>query len=246
MKRLFLVLLMLLLASCNTTAPQEGGNIHIVGKVGTAEVVQPENAKEDALLVYDEDSIRIEHKPNDELNITVETHPNGRVTREIDFNPVNEGTTVVSTIHADANTGSSFKDMARELNVFLQSAKIVLYVGIGFLVAGGLWAGFVRDFKTAGILAGIGMALMVGYAVLPQLYAHWAWIVLGLLIIPPILWFLHHRRTDRIGKAAQRAHLKMKEKYPEYAKESSLLFKEHLYPNDIKHVSKAKQQYKKL
>lgn len=228
---------LLFLAGCGTTR-QDGGSINFKSPFGTTRVEQPQNAKDSAHLDYNEEGLLIPHNPGDEFDIVITTLPNGKVVKEIKFKPTGKGEISLHSLNADSSTGTSYEDMAAQLDVFLKNAKVLLWVGIGFLVGGGLWIGFVKDFKTGFVLIGIGGLMLIGYAVMPQLYKHWVWLVLVGVAAIPIIWYTQYRKVSRIAKASVKAHEKLKAENPDVAKESTKVFKEHINPDDITEVKK--------
>ena len=76
------------LTACETNR-QEGGAIKVFAPLGSANVEQPENAKEPAKLGYSEDGVTIPHDKGDELNVTITKEDNGIVKKEIEFGPKN-------------------------------------------------------------------------------------------------------------------------------------------------------------
>ena len=130
--------------------------------------------------------------------------------------------------------------MTGELNVFLKNAKLIMWVGIGFLAAGGIFIGFLRDVRSGLILMGIGVVMLVGYAILPQLYTNWLLVlIIGILVIP-VYWFLNFKKHERVAKASIKAHEMLKHRDPKLAKEMSKEFKQHLNIKDIEHVNTLK------
>jgi len=219
---------------------QAGGMLDIQGRLGKAGVQQPENARDSATLTYNEDGVKIPMGDGDELEVIVDKGVLGGVRKTIMYKPKNKSNVEVSNITADGTTGTSHKDMVGQLKVFMKSAKIILWVGIGFLVSGGVFAGFLRDTRTGMILGGIGALMLIGFAVLPQIYANYL-LVLGILsIVIPVMWYLNMRRNERLLKASVETHEELKIKDPEKAKEQSNEFKQKIDPKDLDHVKKLK------
>jgi len=236
-----MLLCLFMFVGCMTLDRQSGGKASVEGKHSKADVTQAENAKSPAKLGYQEDGVTIPTNVGDELNIEVKTEPNGNVTKKIEFKPKTKAAEVViSGVNADVDTGNSYEDKLGQLKVFMANSKLIMIVGIGFLVAGGLFAGFLRDIRSGIILAGIGSGMLVLYALLPQLYANYAIILgVGALSIPAV-WYLHYKKTERIARASVKAYETLKVKNPELAKEHSKEFKQHIKPTDIDHAKKLK------
>lgn len=235
------ILLCLLFVGCMSLDRQSGGTIDVTGRLGQADITQAQNAKEPATLNYSEDGVTIPTNPDDELNIVVEKKPDGSITKSIKFKPKSQSSNVVvSGVNADADSGASWEDKVGQLQVFMKNAKLILWAGVGFLAAGGLFIGFLRDVRSGLVLGGIGVAMLVSYSILPQLYSNYA-IVLGMGVIAiPVMWYLHYKKTERIAKASVKAYETLKIKNPELAKEHSLHFKEHINPRDLEQVKKLK------
>ena len=229
--------------SCQSgLSKDKGGNIDLHGNLGSVTVEQPENAKEPAKGKYNENSVVIPMNEGDELEIHTVTEPNGKTDREVIFKPKNETEVQISVIEASGETGASYKDMVGELNVFLQNSKIIMWVGVGFLVAGGLFGGLLRDVRTGLVLGGIGVLMLGAYALLPTLYSNGALIIGGLVIVIPVLWWLDSKKHSRIAKASQKTHNKLKVTNPELAKKNADEFKKHLAPSDIDYLKKLDNQ----
>lgn len=230
-------------SGCETTPDrQQGGNIDVNTPISNVNVRQPENAENPATLDFSEDGAVIKYNKGDLLTLNVETRPDGTIIKRVDFEPQNENEMRLSNTSANVDTGSSYEDMVGQLNVFLQHAKLIMWVGIGFLAAGGLWAGLFRDFKTGIILGGIGALMLGGYAVLPQIYSNWLLVLVIGVVAVPIIWWLTHRQNTRISKASVLAYEKIKAKYPDIAKEMSSEFKIALPPKDIEKAKKIRNQ----
>lgn len=229
-----------LLSGCYTLDRQSGGSMKVNANHGNATVQQAENAKENAILDYKEDGVVIPANAGDELNVEIVTQTNGSTKKVITYKPTSKSEVRVSSVDTNANTGSSYEDMVGQLQVFMQNSKIILWVGLGFIAGGGIFVGMFRDVKSGAILAGIGAVMLVGYAILPQIYANYMIVVAIGAISIPILWYLHYSKTKRIAQASIKAHEELKRKDPVLAKEHSKHFKEHIKPNDLHHAKKLK------
>jgi hypothetical protein len=237
-----------MVGSCNHTQvkPTKGGNIETIGQLGSATVIQSEDAKEEAKLDYSEDGVEIPFNDGDSLTVTIEEKPDGKPMKEITFLPKNQGTAKVFSVATTADTGFSYKNTLGEFKVVMKEFRLIMWVGVGFIAVGGLFALGFKDFKSGGISGGIGALILGGYAILPQVYSNWLLVLcIGAAIIP-ILWFLTYRKKDRLVKASIRAHEKLKEKNPELAAEHSLYFKQDLNIKDIEHAKQIKIKDKKL
>lgn len=230
-----------MLTSCVTTDRQSGGTGDISGNHGGTRVEQAENASASAKADYNEAGIKIPVKKGDILNITVDKSNTGVSKTNIEYKANNDSLVEVTDIKGNLDTGTSHEDMVGQLTVFMDNVKIIMWVGIGFLVAGGVFAGFMRDIRTGIILGGIGAVMLVGYAIMPQIYANYMiFAVIGLIALP-VMWWLHSRTTTRLYHASQKSYERLKEKYPEIAKEQSDEFKKHINIKDIKHAKKIKE-----
>ena len=126
MKKLCLtvILMSLFLVGCKSTSRQAGGLLDVVGKIGSANVQQPENAKETAVLDYSEDGVTIPMNTGDELKVIVDKTSTGSIRKEIEFKPKNKSEVEVSNVTAKSNTGSSYEDLVGQLKVFMDNIKI--------------------------------------------------------------------------------------------------------------------------
>jgi hypothetical protein len=220
---------------------QKGGSARVNAQMGNVAASQPENAKEPAVIDYNEDSVKIPMNPSDSLDVTITNNPDGGVKKEIKFTPVGKPTEVtVSGVTAGANTGASWEDKLGQLKVFMQNSQFIMWAGVGFLTAGGIFMGFFRDIRSGLILIGIGGAMLISYAVLPQIYANWALLLVVGVIAVPIMWWLHYKKTERIARASIKAHESLKIKNPELAREHAKNFKEHIKPTDLNYAKKMK------
>lgn len=241
--KLSLLFMGFVIAGCVTnTDRQQGGNIDVNTPNSTINVQQPENAETPARLDFTEDGAVIRYDRGDILSLNVETRTDGTIIKRVDFEPQNPNEMRLNNTSANGGTGSSYEDLVGQLNVFLQHAKLIMWVGIGFLAAGGLWAGIFRDIKTGIILGGIGALMLGGYAILPQIYTHWLLILVIGVVAVPVIWWLTHRQNTRISKASIASFEKLKTKYPDIAKEMSSEFKAVLHPKDIEKAKKLKSQ----
>jgi hypothetical protein len=238
MKKLIVIFLtsLFLLTSCNTFERQQGGETEVRGQMGSAKVEQPENAKDGAYLDYNEDGVKIPVKKDDVVEIDVIKEKNGDSETKIVYKPANESQVEVSSIKAESNTGGSHKDIVGELDVFLKNSKSIMWIGIGFLVAGGIFGGLLKDARTGLVLGGIGALMLGAYAILPAVYSSGSLIVILGLGIIPVLWWLDSKKHKRIAAASQKVHNKLKELNPELAKEHAKDFKAHLHPKDIEYM----------
>lgn len=237
-KYIFAFVCLFLLFGCKTVDRQAGGGINFATQISNVQIDQPENAEEPAKLNFSEDGAVIRYDKGDVLSLNIETRPDGTINKKIDFQPQNKNELTVTNTSADIDTGSSYEDMVGQLNVFLQNAKVILWAGIGFLAAGGIFAGFFRDIRSGLILAGIGVAMLGGYALLPQIYSNWLLVLGGGVVIIPVFWWLTHRQDKRMLHASVIAYERLKIKYPDIAKEMSADFKAPLPKKDIDKAKK--------
>jgi hypothetical protein len=239
-KILLITVITLLLFGCKTVDRQSGGQINLATQYSNVEVKQPENAEDPAKLDFSEDGAIIRYDRGDVLTLNIETRPDGSIHKKVDFQPQNPNKLEITNTTAKVDTGSSYEDMVGQLNVFLENSKFIMWAGVGFLAAGGLFAGFLRDIRSGLILSGIGIAMLGGYALLPQIYSNWL-LVLGVgAVAIPVYWFLSFKQRNRISHASVIAYEKIKAKYPDVAKEMSAEFKAILYPEDIELARKIK------
>ena len=230
-----------MLFGCQTVNRQGGGDGDISGQYGSAKVTQPENAEDPAKADYNESGVKIPVDKGDILKVTVIKNENtGNTKTEIDYQPKNKGEVQVSDLNGNIDTGSSYEDIVGQLEVFMSNAKLIMWVGIGFLAAGGVFAGFLRDVRSGIILGGIGAVMLFGYAILPQIYANYLIFVAIAVIAIPIIWWLNYKQKDRIAKASIKAYENLKIRDPELAKENSKEFKQHIKPSDLDTVKKLK------
>lgn len=243
---LLVILVSLLFISCETLDFQRGGDIDIDSPMGGAEVRQADNAKDPAKIDYKEDGVILPYNDGDELVVQIRKTLTGDIEKTITFHPKNSGTATLSNVSAEANTGNSYKDMTRELNVFLKNAKLIMWVGVGFLAAGGIFIGFLRDVRSGLILMGIGVVMLGGYAILPQLYTNWLLVLVLVVLVIPVYWFLKFKKHERVAKAAIKAHEMLKRDHPEIAKHHSKEFKQHLDVKDVEHARELKNRHERL
>jgi hypothetical protein len=238
-----LTMAMLFTPACKTLERQAGGEIKAGGKFGSAQVQQPENAKEEATLNYSEDAVTIPMKSGDQLDVTITEKPSGEKTKEVEFRPVNDSDVSITDIFASGDTGYSHKDMAVQLDVFLKNTKAIMWVAMALMVGGLAWTLIFKDLKTGGIIGGAGGAMLVAYTVLPAVYSNGA-ILAGIALVGlPLLWYLDKKKHERIVRASQKAYKKHKAADVEGAKKYSSEFKEHLTPSDINYL---RQMEKKI
>jgi hypothetical protein len=240
-KKILVVLFCLLfIFGCETVDRQQGGGINFATQMSSVEVAQPENAEKPATLDFSEDGAIIKYDKGDVLRLDVETRSDGTIVKSLDFEPQNPNELKLTNTVANVDTGSSYEDMVGQLNVFLQNSKFIMWAGVGFLAAGGLFAGIFRDVRSGLVLAGIGVAMLGGYALLPQIYSNWLLVLVLLIGVIPVFWILQHRQRNRITHASVMSYEKIKSKYPEIAKELSAEFKASLHPKDVEYAKKVK------
>lgn len=243
MKPLYFLIIFFLIFGCKTVDRQAGGHIDMATQFSTVAIEQPENAEEPATLEFDEDNVLIRYDKGDEFKMDITSDSSGKLIKSIDFKPQNPNELSIRNTTVTTDTGSSYEDLVGQLNVFLENAKFIMWVGVGFLAAGGLFIGLFRDVKTGVVLLGIGAAMLGGYAILPQIYTNWLLVLCGGVVVVPLFWWLTHRRKHRITVNSQKAYEYIKMKYPDVAKEMKMKFTENLHPKDIDHL---KKQSKKI
>lgn len=247
MKTLAIILLTvtMLLAGCVSADRQQGGHIEVEGNVGSLVVDQPENAKEDATADYKEDGITIPVSPGDHLAINIVKDPNGAVETSIVFEPVSPSKVDISSIIATANSGASHKDIVGELNVFMKNSQVIMYVGMGFLVVGGLSLAFLPNKRTGLIFGGIGALLLGAWAILPQIYSNWGLVLICGVGLIPAYWLYDSLKHKRLLHASIDSHEKLKKTDPVEAKKRSSLFKENIRPEELEYVKKIRDERKR-
>jgi hypothetical protein len=235
-------IVLLSMPSCKTLERQQGGKIEAGGKFGSAEVHQPENAKEEATLDYAEDAVDIPMKKGDTLDVVITEKPSGEKTKQIEFRPVNDTIVAITDIFAKGDTGYSHKDMALQLDIFLKNTKGIMWFAIALMAGGLVWTLVFKDLKTGGIIGATGGIMLVAYAVLPTVYSSGS-IIAGIVLLGlPLLWYLDKKKHERIVRASQKAYEEHKRENRETAKKYSSTFKEHLTPSDIKYLSGMKSK----
>jgi hypothetical protein len=237
-----LTMAMLFTPACKTLERQAGGEIKAGGKFGSAQVQQPENAKEEATLNYSEDAVTIPMKSGDQLDVTITEKPSGEKTKEVEFRPVNDSDVSITDIFASGDTGYSHKDMALQLDVFLKNTKGIMWFAIALMAGGLIWTLVFKDLKTGGIIGATGGIMLVAYAVLPTVFQSGSIIAGVVLVGLPLLWYLDKKKHERIVRASQKAYEEHKREDRETAKKYSAKFKEHLNPNDIKYLEGMKKR----
>lgn len=234
--------MLLSITGCKTVERQKGGDIKIGGKFGSAEVHQPENAKEEAKLNYHEDGVDIPMKKGDTLDVFITENPSGGKKKEIKYRPVNDANVFITDIIANGDTGYSHKDMAIQLDIFMKHTKVVMWIAVALMAGGLVWTLIFKDLKTGGIIGAAGGTMMVAYSVLPSIYSNGALIAAVVLVGLPVLWYLDKQKNERIVFASQKAYEKHKAVDEDSAKKHSSVFKEHLKPSDIEYLKKMKNK----
>lgn len=228
---LFLLIIISLSGCSMSNIKQSGGRGSISGKIGNSNVVQPDNASSAANIIYNEDGVKIPLHKDDEISIIV-NKTDTESTTKIEFKPKNSSVVEVFSSGGHVSTGKSYEDVTGKLNVFMQNIKLILWVGIGFIVAGGIFAGIMRDIRSGIILGGIGCVMLIGYSILPQLYSNYLIIVSIGIVAIPVIWYFNYKKMKRVTKASIVSHEEIKKKNPDVAKESSNEFKKYINPED--------------
>jgi hypothetical protein len=224
---------------------QGGGEAEVQGKMGSAHVEQPENAKEEATLDYSEDGVSIPMKKDDVLEVTTTKKPSGEIVKEVVFKPQNDSKVDVSSVDAVANSGSSHKDMSFELDVIMKNSQFIMYVGLAFIAAGALAGWFLPNKRTGIILGVIGMGMLGAWVILPQIYANWFIVLGGLVIIIPAFWYYENTKNKRLLAASIEAHEDFQKENPEAAARHSEKFKEKIRPEDLSYVKDVRDTRKR-
>lgn len=245
MKLFTIILLSFILmfaTSCETSkSKQKGGRIQTETKHSDVQIDQPENAEEPAQLDFSEDGAIVRYDKGDILRLDIETRTDGTIKKTLDFSPQNKNELEITNTEIKAHTGKSYENVAEMLNVFLENSKFIMWAGVGFLVAGGVFAGFFRDVKSGIVLAGIGAMMLGGYAILPQIYTNWLLVCAVGIVVIPLFWWFAHKKTKRVMVASVKAYEWLKIKYPDVAREMSKEFKVNLDATDLNVAKQVKE-----
>jgi hypothetical protein len=269
MKVLVILFSLFCLIGCKTLSLNSSGKIKETGAFGETVVNSVGNAKDPATLDRQEVEVTLNHKKGDFLVLDInedsglvkeilkidektiekisdeEKSPQKIEAQKKDirvtYYPSNDSVTKIKGVDVKASTGNSRKDDAAITTAVLRNSKTIQYVGIALVVAGAAMFGFLKLSGQGGIVATVGVGLIILQSTLAN--PIWSWVMVIALVVIPGIWLWNSYKRGAFNKNLVKAIEKAKEGSPEIKKKIEDALSKEMEEKDKKEVKKIKKNF---